>query len=454
MDVMSGQASGAFEARAKPDGTSANGTGDGQPSARKLAEGPSRLQRLDRLVRELSFQDDPDRLVRAFGRQADLFYDVDAMLTANNRGLGPPAYRISRSWRWREIIDPYTETHRLPVFNSGLLGELLYAGKAQHLDQLHVAASDPAREHFEGMRSLACAPSYLHGEPVGLTVLLHRQPGRFSEKDLETLLLNANLLGRAAGVLSLAQQLEQAYRRLDREMEQVGQMQRHMLPAELPRPEGLALAASYVTCSRAGGDYYDVLPLADSRWLLFLADVSGHGVPAAVLMAVLRTLLHAHPGPPAPAGAVLGYLNDHHVSVAPDGMFATAFCGLYDPAARTLRYSLAGHPPPRLRRGRKGVGGLERAGGLPLGVLPGGSWDEAEVKLQPGDIVLLFTDGLLEGVNPAGEPFGLRRIETALQLGPLRAGPLVQHVERHFRDFTAGAPDLDDRTILAAVAVP
>jgi sigma-B regulation protein RsbU (phosphoserine phosphatase) len=409
---------------------------------------------VDNLVRELSFQDDPDRLVRAFGRQADLFYDVDAMVTANNRGLEPPAYRVSRSWRWREIIDPYTESHRLPVFDQGLLGELLYAGRAQHLAQLRVAADDPAQDHFEGMRSLACAPSYLQGRPVGLTVLLHRQPGRFSDKDLETLLLNANLLGRAAGVLSLAQQLEQAYRRLDREMEQVGRMQRHLLPVELPRPEGLALAASYVTCSRAGGDYYDVLPLPDGRWLLFLADVSGHGVPAAVLMAILHTLLHRHPDPLAPPGMVLLHLNDHLATVAPDGMFATAFCGLYDPVTRALRYSLAGHPSPRLRRGRKSVGGLERVDGLPLGILPGGSWAEVEVKLQPGDAVLLFTDGLLEGVNPAGEPFGMHRIEAALQLGPLRAGPLVQHVERHFRDFTAGAPDHDDRTILAAVAVP
>jgi sigma-B regulation protein RsbU (phosphoserine phosphatase) len=434
--------------RSIPEEVAANGDG------RKGPAGLSRLERLDDLVRELSFQDEPDRLVRAFSRQADLFHDVDAMVTANNRGLEPPAYRISRSWRWREIIDPYTEAHRLPVFDRGLLGDLLYAGKAQLLDRFRVADDDPAREHFEGMRSLACAPGYVHGRPVGLTVLLHRQPGRFTEKDLETLLLNANLLGRAAEVLSLARQLEQAYRRLDREMEQVGRMQRHLLPAELPRPEGLALAASYVTCSRAGGDYYDVLPLPDGRWLLFLADVSGHGVPAAVFMAILRTLLHTYCGPLATTGGILRHLNDHLAAVAPDGMFTTAFCGLYEPAARTLRYALAGHPPPRLRRRHETVCALERVGGLPLGAFPGGTWEEAELKLRPGDALLLYTDGLVEGANPAREPFGFARLDNALRLAPRRAGPLVQHIERHYRDFTAGAPDLDDRTILAAVAVP
>jgi sigma-B regulation protein RsbU (phosphoserine phosphatase) len=414
----------------------------------------SRLDRLDDLVRELSFQDDPDRLVRAFGRFGDLFHDAHGLVTVNNRDLPSPAYRISRSWRWREIINPYTQTARLPVFDRGLLGELLYGGKSRLIDHLSVDKDDPAREHLEGMRSLACAPSYSHGQPVGLSVLLHRQPAHFTEKDLETLLLNANLLGRAANVLSLAQQLEQAYRRLDREMQQAGRIQRHLLPAELPRPEGLSLAASYVTCSRAGGDYYDVRPLGDGRWGLFLADVSGHGVSAAVLMAVLHTLFHTHPAPAAPPGAVLRRANEHLVTVAPEGMFATAFYGIYNPADRTLRYSVAGHPMPRLRRGRKGVEALAPTGGLPLGILPDLPWEEAEVRLTPGDVLLLYTDGLVEGVNPSGEPFGYARIDEALRLAPPLAGPLVRHIELQYHDFTEGAADADDRTILAAVAVP
>lgn len=418
------------------------------------ASGTSRLQRLDDLVRELSFQDDPDRLVRAFGRSGGLFHDADGLVTVNNRGLEGHAYRVSRSWRWRDPIDPYTQVHRLPVFDRGLLGDLLHAGKARLLDRLNVANDDPAREHFEGMHSLACAPSYLHGEAVGLSVLLHHQPAHFTEKDLERLLLNANLLGRAASVLSLAQQLEQAYRRLELEMEQVGRIQRHLLPVELPRPEGLALAASYVTCSRAGGDYYDVVPLGDGRWGLFLADVSGHGVPAAVLMAVIRTLLHTHPGMAAPPGDVLHRLNEHLVSIAPEGMFATAFYGVYDPTDRSVRYSVAGHPLPRLRRGNKGVQALKATGGLPLGVLAEQEWLEAEVRLVPGDVLLLYTDGLLEGTNPAGAAFDFERIDDALRLAPLLAAPLVRHIERRYRDFTAAAPDLDDRTIVAAVAVP
>src|SRR5262249_10199444 len=262
------------------------------------------------------------------------------------------------------------------------------------------------------------------------------------------LLINANLIGRAAGVLSLAQQLDHAYRRLDREMERVGQMQRHLLPVELPRIEGLSLAASYVTSSRAGGDYYDVLPLPDECWGFLIADVSGHGVNAAVVVAILHTLIHAHPEPLNSPAQTFRSLNDYLVTVMPEGLFTTAFYGVYDSRSRWLRYAIAGHPPPRLRKGMSGVRALEN-GELPLGLEPGQEWREHQVGLQLGDALLLFTDGLIEGMSPAGGLFGVERLDDVLRLGPLLAGPLVGHVERRYRDFTAGAPDQDDRTILA-----
>src|SRR5262249_57017617 len=116
-----------------------------------------------------------------------------------------------------------------------------------------------------------------------------------------------------------------------------------------PQVEGLELSAFYATCERAGGDYYDVLPLAADQWGLFVADVSGHGTPAAVVMAMLHTLLHAYPGQAQGPAEVFAHLNRHLLAVAPDGMFATAFYGIYSAPRRLLRYSLAGHPPPRLR---------------------------------------------------------------------------------------------------------
>src|SRR5262245_20822496 len=330
----------------------------------------SRLQRIDDLVKELSFQDDPDRLIHVFNRQGELIFRRDGLITVSCRDLESPRYRIMRSWRWRDSINPWAEPHRLPVLDRGLLGELLYAGRPLVIERLQVGPDDPAREHLAGMGSLACAPAYDRGRPDNMVMVLRREEDAFAAEELETLLLNANLLGRAATNLQLTQKLQEAYRRLDEEMEQVGLMQRHLLPTEFPSIEGLELASVYVTCSRAGGDYYDVLPLPDGRWGILLADVAGHGPAAAVVMAVVHTPLHAHPGPPAAPRQVLAHINAHLLAVAPEGMFATAFYGAYDPSRRRLQYIVAGHPPPRLRRGSEPIRNLESIGGLPLGVLP------------------------------------------------------------------------------------
>jgi sigma-B regulation protein RsbU (phosphoserine phosphatase) len=425
---------------------------DGQ-AAPDNGPAPSRLRRIDDLVMAMSAQDDAERLVRVFAGQGDFLVRRDGFLSVSRRDLVAPHYRVTRSWRWREPINPWTEAHRLPLFDRGLLGELLYVGKPAVLNRLEVEPDDPAAEHLEGMRSLACVPSYDHGRPLNMAVALSRQPDAFTATDLENLLLQVNLLGRAVNNLVLAQQLDEAYRKLDDEMRQAGRVQRALLPEELPAIDGLDLGASYVTSSRAGGDYYQVLPLPEGRWGLFLADVSGHGVGAAVGTVMLHTLLHSCPDRGAPPSRALAYLNHHLRTVAPEGMFATAIYGVYDPAGRRLTYAVAGHPLPLLRRHRA-VGEVERAGGLPLGVLKDATWAENEVTLRPGEALLLYTDGISEGMNAAGEMFGKERLIDAVRLGPLRAQRLVQHVEWLYRDYRGDLPDLDDRTLLAAVAVP
>jgi sigma-B regulation protein RsbU (phosphoserine phosphatase) len=414
----------------------------------------SRIERLDLLVRELSVQDDPDQLIRVFSREADLLMPRDGVISVTRRELDPFRYRVIRSWRWRQELGPSPENDRLAILDGGLLGRLLYAGKPAILNNLDVPPDDPARDHLDGMGSLACAPAYDQGKSSNMVALLRREPDAFTAEDLETLLLNANLLGRAVNNLLLNQQLQETYQHLDNERAQIGRMQRHLLPADLPQIDGLEMAALYRTCNRAGGDYYDILSLPEEQWGLFVADVSGHGTPAAVVMAMIHTLLHAFPGPPLPPAHVLAHINRHLLAMAPEGMFATAFYGIYDPYYRRLRYSTAGHPSPCLRRRSGEVTTLEETAGLPLGVTDENSWTQRDVTLLAGDTLVLYTDGILEGTNSAGEAFGRSRLDDALRLGPLRARPLVEHLERHYRDFCNGLPDMDDRTLLAAVAVP
>src|SRR5262249_62094850 len=127
------------------------------------------------------------------------------------------------------------------------------------------------------------------------------------------------------------EELRQADEDLDRELKIVADIQRSLLPARLPRIPTVDLAAHYQPARRAGGDYYDFFPLPDDRWGIFIADVSGHGTPAAVLMAVTHSIAHTRPGPPMPPRTLLDYLNDHLSTryTSTNRTFATAFSPIY-----------------------------------------------------------------------------------------------------------------------------
>src|SRR4030095_14229869 len=160
------------------------------------------------------------------------------------------------------------------------------------------------------------------------------------------------LFGRGTQNLVLRNDLTKALGALDRELQAVGEIQRSLLPQDLPQIPGYEIATYYQTSRRAGGDYYDFFPLPGGWWGVFIADVSGHGAGAAVLMAITHSIVHSYPGPPAPAATMLEFVNrklaDRYTGEL--GSFVTAFYGIYDPAQRRLSYSSAGHPPPRLKR--------------------------------------------------------------------------------------------------------
>jgi sigma-B regulation protein RsbU (phosphoserine phosphatase) len=411
----------------------------------------ARVHKVDDLVRRLSHEEDPDRIIRTFAGYDQHSVARDGVVTVSRRALQPPQYKITRSSLWKERINPWASPEKLPIFDRGILGELLYAGKPAIIDGVELRADDPAREYLEGVQSIACVPTYDRGEPLNMAMLLRRAGPCFTAGDLESILLNANLVSRAVNNALLAGQVREAYQKLDREMQRVGEMQRQLLPASLPIIEGLQLAARYVTCSRAGGDYYDVFRLDDRHWGLCIGDVSGHGTPAAVVMAMLHTLVHTLPAASQSPGAVLSHVNRHMTAMVPDGMFATAIYAVYDSHSQTLRYANAGHPIPRCRRGGQIVP-LPHTPGLPLGVSDMETWPEQEFQLERDDMLVFFTDGLVEGMNPGGEQFGTHRLEQALHASPEDPAQVVEHLDRHHQAFCEETVPMDDRTLLVAVA--
>jgi sigma-B regulation protein RsbU (phosphoserine phosphatase) len=286
-----------------------------------------------------------------------------------------------------------------------------------------------------------------------MVILMKHEAGAFRREEFPEIVWMTNLFGRVTYSLVLAEQLKAAYESVDQEMRIVADIQRSLLPAKAPKIPTIAIAAHYQTSHRAGGDYYDFFPLPDGRWGLLIADVSGHGTPAAVLMAITHSLAHSNGGPPTPPGELLSHLNFHLSSryTARADTFVTAFYGIYDPSDRSLTYASAGHNPPRLKRCQDGtLALLDAVRGLPLGIFLGETYKEAVHRLVPGDQLVLYTDGITEAQNSAGEMFGLARLDKVLENCSVGASDLLRSVLADVEEFCGQQPPHDDRTLLVA----
>src|SRR4051812_10777761 len=232
------------------------------------------------------------------------------------------------------------------------------------------------------------------------------------------------------------------------ELEVAREIQLAMLPSGTYRAADIEICGVTRPANTVGGDFYDVLPLRDGRVIVTLGDVAGKGSPAALLMALLLAVLRTLVDEELEASALAERLNVQICRHSPSSRFITLFYGVYTPATGALTYVNAGHMPPLLRR-RSGV--YERLGstGVALGMFEGSTFGAVETRLNPGETLVLYSDGITEAENPAGEPFEESGLEMVLErhaaAQPADIGTrILAAVAEHARDsrFT------DDLTIL------
>ena len=411
---------------------------------------------IDRTMKAISGITDPEELVEAYWDGVGDLIAIENYVALSRRGVEPPFYLITRSSRFTEHFNPWTQRDKLPKLTGGLLGEIAYANQPLIIEDLpsRLAADDPAHFYLAEFQALVALPQYDSGEALNTTVML-LPPGEAMNHSLIPMIhWQAGLFGRGTQNLVLRNQLGEALAALNRELQIVGAIQKALLPRELPAIPGFDLAAYYQTSAWAGGDYYDFFPLADGQWGLFIADVSGHGTPAAVLMAITHALAHGRPGSHTPPSTLLRYLNGQLASAYTRGdSFVTAFYAVLDPSARTLTYSRAGHNPPRLvRRGQ--VRALDELGALPLGILEDQAYGEASVTLERGDLLLLYTDGITEAAAPTepGEPatlFGTDRLDAVILNCHANAQECIGKIRSAVANFSGGSMPADDQTLIA-----
>jgi serine phosphatase RsbU (regulator of sigma subunit) len=259
------------------------------------------------------------------------------------------------------------------------------------------------------------------------------------------------VLARVATHLSrqhLQRALRQSRDRLDKELASAARMQRLILPATMPAHPAVSFAAHYETSRHAGGDYYDVITLAPDRFGIMVADVSGHGAPAAIVMAMIRAVLHTYPGCPDDPPAVLHHINRHFRFLWDSAMYATALYAVLDASRRTLRVSSAGHPLP-LHVTASGVRPVALETVMCL------LWNElgdvpcAEQPLTPGDRVAFYTDGITDRQGHKGAMYDCDRLVAVLaQHGAGRPSEIVDRIVADLDAFANGLEPDDDQTLL------
>jgi sigma-B regulation protein RsbU (phosphoserine phosphatase) len=262
------------------------------------------------------------------------------------------------------------------------------------------------------------------------------------------------VLARVRGQL-LRNQLERDLRlsrdRLAEEMRSAGEMQRLLLPRTLPGNGSVTFAAHYRTSLHAGGDYYDVLTLDAERVGIFVADVSGHGARAAIIMAMMRTLLHSSNSPLDDPTQILHKMNRHFSYLRETPLFATAVYAVLDPAAERMQIACAGHPAPLLLRKGQPVSPLPCEGTMPLFMFDLKTVPQSDHELRSGDRLVFYTDGITERETIAGDMFGLERLmETLTRDAACGPEHLLGRVIEEVETFADGHEPNDDQTLLLA----
>ncbi|MDX9752861.1 MAG: SpoIIE family protein phosphatase [bacterium] len=275
-------------------------------------------------------------------------------------------------------------------------------------------------------------------------------------KELETSVQERtkDLEDKNSRLRTLSQELTEAYHRLDVELKTVGEMQINLLPPFQFAFQGLCICSLYSPCGRAGGDYYDVIVTSQNQVFVLIADVSGHGIPAAFIMGMTRSMAHTLIEKGSSPCEVLGSLSNILLKTIRRGEFVTMFLARIDLENQALTYSAAGHPAPLfLPATEEGMVELHVERGLPLGIMENPAYEEIQIAFPAGSRLFLYTDGIVEAFNEQKEAFGVERLKELVYSG-VHSQPetLLDRIKDELSRFTdpiaPTLPTFDDITLM------
>jgi serine phosphatase RsbU (regulator of sigma subunit)/anti-sigma regulatory factor (Ser/Thr protein kinase) len=335
--------------------------------------------------------------------------------------------------------------------NDPLLGYLQGASGAVDIEALQM--DSPGLRAMKDAGVKLAVPLVSQGELMGVLSLGPRRSQQEYSTDDRKLL--DDLAAQAAPALRVGQLVRQQQaeartrQRFEQELEVARLIQQNFLPKQLPDLPGWSIAALYRPAREVGGDFYDVIPLADGQVGFVVGDVTDKGVPAALVMAATRSVLRASAQRLVEPGAVLERVNEHLCPDMPEKMFVTCLYGVLEPATGRFRFANAGHDLPYVKTAD---GSVElRARGMPLGLMTGMAYEEGETILEPGDSLLLHSDGVVEAHDPDGRMFGFPRLKEAVARYP-GGEALIERVLSDLQAHTGPDAEQEDDITMMTLA--
>jgi sigma-B regulation protein RsbU (phosphoserine phosphatase) len=292
------------------------------------------------------------------------------------------------------------------------------------------------------IQSEVAIPLEINGEVIGVFTASHHDLDAFPAEQVRLLQSLCSHVAVAVQNAQLFQRERRERERMTREAQEARTIQEALLPKMSPLVPGFAISGLSIPAGAVGGDWYDFIPLQDGRWGLVLADVSGKGTAAALLMSGTRGMLRSLAEASCTPAEVLNKLNRLMVQDFPHGRFVTLIYALLDPNQRTLTLANAGHLPPLLVKNCDSRF-LDTEAGFPLG-LALGSFSQTTIELAPGSRLLLYSDGITEAEDSGNNEYGMERLQNNF----LRANASAEGLLEDVRSFAAPLPLRDDATVI------
>ncbi|MCD6415985.1 MAG: SpoIIE family protein phosphatase [Planctomycetes bacterium] len=297
------------------------------------------------------------------------------------------------------------------------------------------------------MRSVMCVPLKWEDQVLGFIQLdTNRIAANYDENGLTLLVAIANQCALTIANARLHKQLVRQ-ERLEQDLQNARRIQSSFLPQAPPAVAGYQFEDAYATALAVGGDFFDFVELPDGRMAIVVGDVSGKGITAALMMAKMASNVRFFATTQSGPGQLLARLNEVALDSESD-MFVTVLIMFLDPINHVLTMSNAGHCYPLIRKRGGEVSRLEKPTGFPLGIIEDAEFEEETASLEPGDIICVFTDGIIEAMDDQNEQFGYEKLSESLSSASAGPKDAVKSIQKALREFTGMAPQSDDLTLV------